>query len=170
MLYLVVVVLVALAVPLRLPIGGRPKAAMPQLDHRILERLAPVAVAEAAEAYSAVLLAGEQSQDPMGTVGEVHLLQIAGVALGDTVPQVVEAADHEPCCGRDYSSAQQGVAARQLQVQKGGLHPEEHHLLHEGHQLALPYQLWVWWYPKRVDGYTIPSTRDEEVLLSGPTK
>lgn len=161
MLYLaVVVVLVALALPLRLPTGGRPKAAMPQPDHRILERLAPVAVAEAVEAYSAVLLVGEQSQDPMGTVGEVRLLQIVGVAPGDTVPQVVEAADHEPCCGGDYSSVQQGVAARQLQVQKGALDPEEQHLLHEEHPLALPYQLSVWWYPKRVDGYTNPSTGD----------
>jgi hypothetical protein len=140
----VVVVLVALAVPLRLPTGGRPKAAIPQLGRKILGKLAPAAVAEAAVgACSAVLLAGGQSRDPMGSVVGVCLLQIAGVALGDMVPQVVEAADHGPCCGRDYSSAQQEAAARQLLAQKGVLRPEVQRLLHEGHPLALPYQLWV---------------------------
>ena len=143
-MYLALVVLVALVVPLRLPTDGRPKAAIPQLDPRILGRLVPVAVAEAAEgACSAVPLAGEQSQDPMGTAGEVRLLRIAGAALGDTVPQLVEAADHEPCCGRDYSSAQQEAAARQLQAQKVALRPEGQRLLHEVHPLALPYQLWA---------------------------
>ena len=160
-MYLAVVVLVALVVPLRRPTGGRPKAAMPQLDHRILGRLAPVAVAEAVGACSAVPLAGEQSQDPMGTVGEVRLLRTAGVAPEDTVPQPVEVADHEPCCGRDCSSAQQEAAERQLQVQKGAPRPEVQRLLHEGHLLALPCQLWLWWNPKRVDGYTNLSTREE---------
>ena len=142
-MYLAVVVLVALVVPLRLPTGGRPKAAMPQLDHRILGKLAPVVVVEAVGACSVVPLAGEQSQDPMGTVGEVRLLRTAEVALEDTVPQLVEAADHEPCCGRDCSSAQQEAAVRQLQAQKGALRPGVQRLLHEGHPLALPYQLWV---------------------------
>jgi hypothetical protein len=139
-MHLVVVVLVALAVPHRPPTGGRPKAAIPQLGHRTLGRLAPAAIAEAAVgACSAVLLAG----DPIGSVGEVRQLQIAGAALGDTVPQVV-VADHEPCCGRDYSSAQQEAAARPLLVQKGLLPPEVQQLLHhEGHPLVLPYQLWV---------------------------
>lgn len=135
-MYLAVVVLVALEVPRRLPSGGRPKVAIPQLGHRILERLVLVAVAEVVGGCSAVLLAG----DPIGSVGEVRLLQIAGVALGDTVPQVV--ADRGPCCGRDYSSAQQEVVARQLLVRRG-LPPEVQRLLHEGHLLALPYQLWV---------------------------
>lgn len=132
--------LVALEVPHRLPTGGRPKAAMPQLGHRTLGRLVPAAVAEAVVGgCSAVPLAG----DPIGSVGEVRLLQIAGVALGDTVPQVV--VDRGPCCGRDYSSAQQEAAARQLLVRKGLLPelPEVQRLLHEGHPLALPYQLLV---------------------------
>ena len=134
--------LVVLAAPLRLPTGDRPKAAIPHLAHRILERLAAAAVVQVeVGARSAVPLAGEQSQDPMGTVGEVRLLRTAEVALEDTVPQLVEAADHEPCCGRDYSSVRQEVAARQLLAQKGVLRPEVRLLLHEDHPLVLPYQL-----------------------------
>lgn len=135
------VVLVALAATLRLPTGGRPKAAIPHLAHRILERLAAAAVAEVeVGACSAVPLAGGQSQDPMDSVEEVRLLETAGVALGDTVLRVLQAADHGPCCGRDYSSVRRGVAARQLLAQKGVLRPEVRLLLHEGHPLALPYQ------------------------------
>lgn len=137
-------VLVALAAPLRLPTGGRPKAAIPHLAHKILERLAAAAVAEVeVGACSAVPLAGGQSRDPMDNVEEVRLLETAGVALGDTVRQVLqaaEAADHGPCCGRDYSSVRQEAAARQLLAQKGVLRPEVRLLLHEGHPLALPYQ------------------------------
>lgn len=138
------VVLVALAAPLRLPTGGRPKAATPHLAHRILERLAAAAVVEVeVGACSAVPLAGGQSRDPMDSVEEVRPLETAGVALGDTVRQVrqaAEAADHGPCCGRDYSSVRQEAAARQLLAQKGVLRPEVRLLLHEGHPLALPYQ------------------------------
>jgi hypothetical protein len=138
------VVLVALAAPLRRPTGGRPKAAMPHLAHGILERLAAAAVAEVdVGACSVVPLAGGQSRDPMDSVEEVRLLETAGVALGDTVRQVLqaaEAADHGPCCGRDYSSVRRGAAARQLLAQKGVLRPEVRLLLHEGHPLALPCQ------------------------------
>ena len=135
---------VALAALLRLPIGGRPKAAIPHLAHRIPERLAAAAVAEVeVEACSAVPLVGGQSRDPMDSAEEVRLLEIAGVALGDTVRQVLqapEAADHGPCCGRDCSSVRQEAAARQLLAQKGVLRPEVRLLPHEGHPLALPYQ------------------------------
>jgi hypothetical protein len=149
-------------VPLPLPTGGHPKAAIPQLDHRILGRLARAAVAEAAVgACIAVPFAGGQGRDPTGNVGEVRLPQIAGAALEDMVPQVVEAVDHEPCCERDYSSAQQEAAARRLLVRKGVLRPEVQLLLHEGHLLALPYQSWVQWCPKQVDGCTNPSACDE---------
>ena len=133
------VVLVALAAALRLSTGGRPKAAIPHLVHRILERLAAAAVAEAeVGACSAVPLAGGQSQAPMDSVEEVRLLETAGVAL-DTVRQVlqaVQAVDHGPCCGRDYLSVRQEAAASQLLAQR----PEVRLLLHEGHPLALPYQ------------------------------
>jgi hypothetical protein len=138
------VVLVALAAPLRLPTGGHPKAAIPHLAHRILERLAAAAVAEVeVGACSAVPLVGGQSRDPLDNVEEVRLLETAGVALGDTVRQVLqvaEAADHGPCCGRDYLSVRQEAAARQLLAQKGVLRPEVRLLLHEGHPLVLPYQ------------------------------
>lgn len=147
--------------PLPLPTCGPPKAAIPQLDHRILGKLVPAAVAEAAVgACNVVPFVGGQSRDPMDNVGDVRLPEIAGVAPGDTVPQVVEAADHGPCCERDYSSVQQEVAVRQLLVRKGVLRPEVQ-LEHEGHPLAPPYQLWVQWCPKQVDGCTNPSTRDE---------
>ena len=137
----VVVVLVALAAPLRLPTDGRPKAAIPHLAHRILERLAAAAVVEVeVGACGAVPLAGGQSRDPTDSVEEVRLLETVGVALGDTVRQAAEAADHGPCCGRDYSSVRQEAAARQLLAQKGALHLEVRLLLHEGHPLALPYQ------------------------------
>ena len=136
-------VLAALAALLRLPIGRRPKAAIPHLAHRILERQAAVAVAEVAVgACSGVPLAGGQSRDPMESV-EARLLETAGAVLGDTVRQVLQAAEaahHGPCCGRDYSSVRQEAAARQLLV----LRPEVRLLLHEGHPLALPYQSWVW--------------------------
>ena len=78
----------------------------------------------------------------MDSVEEVRLLETAGVALGDTVRQVLqaaEAADHGPCCGGDYSSVRQEAAARQL-AQKGVRRPEVQLLHHEGHPLALPYQ------------------------------
>ena len=92
-------------------------------------------------ACSAVPLAGEQSQDPIDNELEVgHLLQTAGVALGDTVLEVALEVGRGPCCGRDYPSARLGAAAHRVQVQKGVLHPVVQHLLHEGHQLALPYQ------------------------------
>ena len=137
--------LVVLAAPLRLPTGGRPKVAIPHLAHRILERLAAAAVVQVeVGACSAVPLAGGQSREPMDSVEEVRLLETAGVALGDTVRQVLqaaEAADHGPCCGRDYSSVRQEVAARQLLAQKGVLRPEVRLLLHEDHPLVLPYQL-----------------------------
>lgn len=138
------VVLVALAAPLRLPTGGRPKAAIPHPAHRILERLAGAAVAEVeVGACSAVPLAGGRSRDPMESVEEVPLLETAGVALGDTVRQLLQAAevaDHGPCCGRGYSSARQAVAARQPLAQKGVRRPEGLLLLGEGHPLVLPYQ------------------------------
>jgi hypothetical protein len=140
------VVLVALAAPLRLPTGGRPKAAIPHRAHRILERLAAAAVAEVeVGACSAVPLAGGQSRDPRDSAEEVRLLETAGVAVGDTVRQLLqaaEAADHGPCCGRGYSSVRQ-AAAHQLLAQKG-VHPEARLLLREGHPLVLPYHSRVW--------------------------
>jgi hypothetical protein len=140
-------VLVVLVAPLRLPTGVRPKAATPHLVHRILERLAAAAVAEVeVGAYSAVPLAGGQSRDPMDSVEEVRLLE-TGVALGDTVHQLLqaaEAADHGPCCGRGYSSVRQAAAVHQLLAQKVVVRPEVRLLLHEGHLLALPYQSRVW--------------------------
>ncbi len=142
------VVLVALATPDRLPTGGRPRVAIPHLAHRILERLAAAAVAEVeVGACSALPLAGGQSQDPMDSVGEARQQQTVGVAPGDMVRQVLQAAvavDHGLCYGRDYSSVQREAAARQLLAQKGVLRPEVRLLLpHEVHRLALPYQLWV---------------------------
>lgn len=102
----VAAVSVALAARLHLPTGGRPKAAIPHLAHRILERLVAAAVAEVEVGVcSAVPLAGGQSRDPMDSVAEVRLPETAGVELGDTVRQVLqagEAAEHGPCCGRDY--------------------------------------------------------------------
>ena len=96
-------VLVCLAAPHRLPTGGHPKAAMPHLAHRILEILAAAAVAGVdVGACSVVPLAGGQSRGPMDSVEEDRLLESAGVALGDMVRQAAEAADHGPCCGRDY--------------------------------------------------------------------
>ena len=136
--------LAALVAPLRLPSGGRPKAAIPHLAHKILERQGVAAVAEVeVGACSAVPLADEQSRGPMDIVEEVRLLETVGVALGDTVRQVLqaaEAADHGPCCGRGYSSVLQEAVARQLLAQKGVLRPEVRQVLHEGHPLALPYQ------------------------------
>jgi hypothetical protein len=137
-------VLVALAALLRLPTGGRPKAAIPHLAHRILERLAAAAVAEVeVGARSAAPLAGGQNRGPMDSVEEVRLLETAEVALEDTVRHVLqaaEAADHGPYCGRGYSSVRQEAAARRVLAQKGVLRPEVRLLLHEGHPLALPYQ------------------------------
>lgn len=136
--------LVALAAPPHLPTGDRPKAAIPHLAHRILERLAAAAVAEVeVGACSAVPLAGGQSREPMDSVEEVRLLETAGVALGDTVRQVLQAAeavDHGPCCGKDYSNVRQEVVACQLLAQKEVLRPEVRRLQHEGHPLVLPYQ------------------------------
>lgn len=131
--------LVALAALLHLPTGGRPKAAIPHLVHRILERLEAAAAVEVeVGACSAVPLVGGQSRDPMDSVGEVRLLETAGAALEDTVRHVhqaeAEAADHGLYCGRDYSSVQQEAVARRV------LRPEVRLLLHEGHPLALPYQ------------------------------
>ena len=142
------VVQVALAAPLRLPAGGLPKAAIPHLAHKILERPAAAAVAEVeVGARSAVPLVGGENRDPMESVGEVRLPQTAGVVLGDMVRQVLQAAegaDHGPCYGRDYSSVQQEAVARQPLAQKGVLRPEVLLLLlHEGHPLGLPYQLRV---------------------------
>ena len=133
--------LASLAPPHRLPTGGHPKAAIHHLAHRNLEILAAAAVAEVdVGACSVVPLVGGQSRGPMDSVEEVRLLEIAGVALGDTVRQAAEVAGHGPCCGRDYSSVRQGAAERQLLAQKGVLRPEVRLLLHEGHLLALPYQ------------------------------
>ena len=133
---------VVVAVPLPLPTDGLPKAAIRHLDHRNLGKLALAVVAEVAEvAYSAVPLAGEQSRDPIDNeVGVGRLRQTAGVALGDTVLEVVLEAGRGPCCGRGYPSARQEAAAHRLQVQKRVLRLVVRHLLHEGHQLALPYQ------------------------------
>jgi hypothetical protein len=159
-----VVVQVALAAPHRLPTGGRPKAAIPHLAHRILERLGAAAVAEVdVGACSAVPLAGGQSRDPMDSVEEVRLLETAGVALGYMVRQLLqaaEAADHGPCCGRG-SSVREEAAARQLLAQKGVLRPEVRlPPPREGHPLVLPYQSQVSNCPKQVGDYTNPSIRD----------
>jgi len=72
-----------------------------------------------------------------------HLLQTAGVALADTVPEVAQVAGHGSCCGRCYPIARPGAAVRQLRVQKGLQRLEVQQLLHEGHLLALPYRLRV---------------------------
>lgn len=140
-----VVALVAVVAPLPLPNGGLPKAAIHHLGHRNLGILAPAVVVEEDEVHSAAdPLAGGQSPDPIDSVAEVdHLLQTAGVALGEMVPEVAQAVGHGPCCERGYPSARLGAAAHRLQVQKEALRPEVQQLLHEGHLLALPYQLRV---------------------------
>jgi hypothetical protein len=156
-------VLVVVAVPRPLLTDGLPKAAILHLGHRNLGKLALAVVAEVAvAACSAVPLAGEQSRDPIDIEVEVgRLLQIAGVALGDTVLEVALEAGHGPCCGRGYPSARPGAAAHRLQVQKGVLRPAVQHLLHEGHQPALPYQSReVWLCPEQVGGFTSASIRD----------
>ena len=141
-----VVALVAAAAPLPLPTnGGLPKAAMHHQGHRNLGILVLAVVVEEDEVRSAAdPLAGEQSPGPIDSVAEVdHLLQTAGVALGDTVPEVAQAVGHGPCCERGYPSARQGAAAHRRRVQKEVQRPRVEQLLQEGHLLALPYQLRV---------------------------
>jgi len=139
------VALVAVAVALPLPNGGLPKAAIHHLGHRNLGILALAVVVEEDEVRSvADPLAGGQSLGPIDSVaGEGHLLRTAGVALGDTGPEVAQAVGHGPCCERGYPSARLGAAAHRLRVQKEVLRPEVQQLLQDGHLLALPYQLWV---------------------------
>jgi hypothetical protein len=141
-----VVALVAAAAPPPLPTNGDlPKAATHHQGHRNLGILVLAVVVEEDEVRSAAdPLAGGQSPDPIDSVAEVgHLLQTAGVALGDTVPEVAPAVGHGPCCERGCPSARPGAAAHRLRVQKEVLRPRVEQLLQEGHLLALPYQLRV---------------------------
>jgi len=140
-----VVALVAVAAALPPPNGGLPKAAIHHLGHRNLGILALAVVVGEGEVRSAAdPLAGGQSLRPIDSVaGAGHLQQTAGVALGDTVPEVAPAVGHGPCCERGSPSARLGAAAHRLRVQKEVLSPEVQQQLQEGHLLALPYQLRV---------------------------
>ena len=140
-----VVALVVVAALLPLPNGGLPKVAMHHLGHRNPGILGLAVVVEEDEVRSAAdPLAGGQSLGPIDSVAGVgHLLQTAGVALGDTVQEVAQAVGHGPCCERGYPSARLGAAAHRRRVQKEVLRPEVQQLLQDGHLLALPYQLWV---------------------------
>jgi hypothetical protein len=118
-------------------------AAIPRLGHDNLGKLVGAGVGAARAECSVVPLADGANRDPMDNVAEAgRLLQTAGVALGDTVPEVAQVEGHGAYGGRGYLSAQLEVAAHRLQVQMRGLHLEVQQLLHEGHLLAPPFRPW----------------------------
>jgi hypothetical protein len=96
-----------------------------------------------AAACSVVPFVDGVNQDPKDSAVEVgRPLQTAGVALGDTVPEVAQAEGHGAYGGKGYPSARLGAAAHRLRVQMGGLRLGVRQLLREGDLLAPPFRPW----------------------------